>query len=153
DEFLAMLAHELRNPLAPILHCLRIMETEALSEDGKYVREIAERQVGHMSRLLEDLLDVARITRGQVVLRKESVDLGSIMTRAVEAIRTTAAPNHLQVNLSLSKEKIEIEADPTRLEQIFANLLENAVKYTGAGGSISLIAEIQGQEAVVRVHD
>jgi PAS domain S-box-containing protein len=153
DQFLAMLAHELRNPLAPILNSLQLLESEPLSEKGQHGREIALRQAGHMARLIDDLLDVARITRGQILLRKEVVDLKVIVQRAVETIQPMTEALNLRLNLELPEKSICLEADPTRLEQILGNLLQNAVKYTGSGGSISLSVDTRDEQVLVQVRD
>src|SRR3954447_19502805 len=135
DEFLAMLAHELRNPLAPIRNALHIMKQAGA--DGAVVgrvREMMERQVQHMTRMVDDLLDVSRITRGKVELRKEVVDLASVVDRTVEAIRPLIEDRHQELTVDLPPQPVRLEADPTRLEQVLANLLNNAVKYTDHGG-------------------
>jgi PAS domain S-box-containing protein len=153
DQFLAMLAHELRNPLAPILNSLQILESEPLSDKGREVRDIAVRQVGHMARLIDDLLDVARITRGQIFLHKEIVDLNSIVRRAMETVQPMAEEMGLSLNLHLPEQTIRLEADPTRLDQILGNLLQNAVKYTGPGGCIDLNAQTYDDQMVLIVKD
>ncbi len=144
DEFLAMLAHELRNPLAPIRNALHIMNqpgTGATAVEG--LREMMERQVQHMTRMVDDLLDVSRITRGKIALRKEVVDLASVVNRVVEAIRPLIDDRQQQLTVDLPPEPLRLEADPTRLEQILANLLNNAAKYTDHGGHIWLSARQQ----------
>jgi PAS domain S-box-containing protein len=143
DEYLAMLAHELRNPLAPIRNALQVMKMPGAS--GAVVRQVqdmAERQVQHMARLLDDLLDVSRISRGKIELRSEAVDLKPLVNRTVEASRVSVAP-----------EPLLVRGDPTRLEQVVTNLLNNACKYTDPGGHICLEAGREGSEVVVRVRD
>ncbi len=154
DEFLAMLAHELRNPLAPILNALHIMHLRNHNHrDIEQARAIVERQVRHMTRLVDDLLDVSRIDRGKIELRKEPVELGEIVARAVESTKPFLETRGHDLEVVLPPAAVLLEADPTRLEQILANLLNNASKYTEPGGSVRLIAEIDGSELVLRVQD
>jgi PAS domain S-box-containing protein len=154
DEFLAMLAHELRNPLAPIRNALHVMKQAGA--DGavlERVREMMERQVQHMTRMVDDLLDVSRITRGKIELRKEAVDLASVVERTVEAIRPLIEDRRQELTVDLPPEPVRLEADPTRLEQVLANLLNNAAKYTDHGGHVWLTARQEGGELVLRVKD
>ncbi len=154
DEFLAMLAHELRNPLAPIrtaLHLLRHPDTEA--EVAEQAGAMVERQVQTMVRLVDDLLDVSRITRGKIQLRTEPLDLATLLQRAMESTRPLMEANRHRLTLALPDESVPVEGDPTRLEQVFANLLNNAAKYTERGGAVWLEAERHGGEVVVRVRD
>jgi PAS domain S-box-containing protein len=154
DEFLAMLAHELRNPLAPIRNALHVMKQPAADVAAvQRVRDMAERQVQHMARLLDDLLDVSRISRGKIELRKEVLDVTAVVSRAVEAVRPLLAERQHRLTVSLPPAPLRVEADPTRLEQILANLLNNAAKYTDPGGHVSLTAEQTGGEVVLRVRD
>jgi PAS domain S-box-containing protein len=154
DEFLAMLAHELRNPLAPIRNALHIMKQSGPGGSvGEQVREMMERQVQHMTRMVDDLLDVSRITRGKIELRKEVVDLASVVSRTVEAIRPLIEDRHQELTVELPRDSVRLEADPTRLEQVLANLLNNAAKYTDHEGHIWLSAEQKGGELVLRVKD
>src|SRR5690242_13132473 len=149
-----MLAHDLRNPLAPIrnaLHIIRQADTDA-AVLGR-VREMMERQVQHMTRMVDDLLDVSRITRGKIELRKEAVDLASVVQRTVEAIRPLVEDRQQTLTVDLLPEPVRLEADPTRLEQVVANLLNNAAKYTDHGGHIWLTARQEGGELVLRVRD
>jgi PAS domain S-box-containing protein len=154
DEFLAMLAHELRNPLAPIRNALHIMKQP--TADGAVVdrvREIMERQVQHMTRMVDDLLDVSRITRGKIELRREVVDLSSMVERTMEATRPLIEDRHQQLTVDLPPQPVRLEADPTRLEQVLANLLNNAAKYTHHEGRLWLSARLEGSELVLRVKD
>ena len=154
DQFLAMLAHELRNPLAPIRNAVELMrQAEIVEPSFSASREMVERQVKHLARLVDDLLDVSRITRGSIRLRKEAVDLVTVAERAVEATRPLieARGHHLQ--LDFPDRPLRLEADPTRLEQVISNLLNNAAKYTMPGGQIWLSVKSEGPEAVVRVRD
>jgi signal transduction histidine kinase/CheY-like chemotaxis protein len=154
DEFLATLAHELRNPLAPIRNGLEIMrlvgdDPKALSE----ARSLMERQVSHMVRLIDDLMDVSRITRDKLELRKERVDLSAVIQAAVDTSRPLIEASGHSLSVTLPDRPIAVDADATRLAQVFSNLLNNAAKYTQAGGLIALIAEIQGGVVVVTVRD
>jgi PAS domain S-box-containing protein len=154
DEFLAVLAHELRNPLAPVFYALRLLDEKPLDDPNRwYIRRIVDRQMRRLARLIDDLLDVSRIRTGKVELRKARVDLNSVVGHAVEVARPLAEDRGHGLDVSLPPEPVWLEADPVRLEQVFNNLLSNAVKFTEEGGSISLAAERQGQEVVVRVRD
>ncbi len=154
DQFLAMLAHELRNPLAPIRNSVELMrQAENLDPSFQASREMVERQVKHLARLVDDLLDVSRITHGNIRLRKETLDLGTILERAVDSNRPLIEARNHTLTVQLPPEPVRMEADPTRLEQIFSNLLNNAAKYTMPGGRILLAADLEGDEAVVRVRD
>jgi PAS domain S-box-containing protein len=154
DEFLAMLAHELRNPLAPIRNALHILKRPGTDEAvlGR-VREMMERQVQHMTRMVDDLLDVSRITRGKIELRKEVVDLAAVVGRTVEMARPLIEDRRQELTVDLPPEPVCLEADPTRLEQVLANLLNNAAKYTDHRGHIWLSARQEGGELVLRVKD
>ena len=154
DEFLAMLAHELRNPLAPIsnaLEAIRLARNNATATEEAL--NIARRQIGHMARLLDDLLDVSRFTRGKVHLRKVPVDLTTILRQAVETSRPLIEKSGHELLTSFPTEPVWLDGDPTRLAQIVANLLNNAAKYTDRGGRIVLAADREGDQAVVRVRD
>ncbi len=153
DEFLSMLAHELRNPLAPILTAAAMLRSVAKEEPKvERYRSIIERQVMNLARLLDDLLDVSRITRGTVALRKRQVDLSDVARSAVEASRPLIdARGHLFV--ALPARPVPILVDPTRLEQVLVNLLNNAAKYTDRGGRIHLSVETVGEDVTLRVED
>ena len=154
DQFLAMLAHELRNPLAPIRNAVELMrQVETVDPTFQPSREMVERQVKHLARLVDDLLDVSRITRGSIRLRKEIVDLGTIVERAVEGTRSLIESRAHELIVDLPKETIRLEADPTRLEQVISNLLNNAAKYTMPGGQIWVTAQPEPGEAVIKVRD
>ncbi len=154
DEFLATLAHELRNPLAPIRNALHLMaQAGGNGHDFEEERAIAERQVAHLARLVDDLMDVARISQGKIGLRKETVDLVTIARRAVETVRASVRDRGHELSVRLPTEPIWLEGDPTRLEQVLWNLLNNAVKYTEPGGQIHLEAMRDGEQALVRVRD
>ena len=131
DEFLATLAHELRNPLAPIRNAVRILDSDAADErQRKWGREVIARQVQRMSLLLDDLLDVSRITRGQLELKKDYVDLKSVIGIAVETARPLLDSKQHQLTVNLPAGNVKLEADPLRLSQVIGNLLTNAAKYT-----------------------
>jgi signal transduction histidine kinase len=154
DEFLATLAHELRNPLAPIGNALEIMkhprEDRAVLEQA---RDTMERQFGQMVRLVDDLLDVGRITRDKLELRRQRVELTTVIHQAVETCRSLATGLRHELRTSLPKEPIWVHADPVRLAQVFSNLLNNACKFTESGGTISIVAQRQDDEASVTVSD
>ncbi|WP_433926822.1 ATP-binding protein [Sorangium cellulosum] len=158
DEFLAMLAHELRNPMASISLSLTLLDDVEgqAPESGRY-RDIARRQMGHLVRLVDDLLDVSRITRGTVELRLEDVDLAAVVRNAVAAARPAVQGRQHALSLSVAVGDFGMRADATRLEQVVTNLLTNAAKYTPPGGAISvrLAREAAGgaPEAVLRVRD
>ncbi len=151
DEFLAMLAHELRNPLSAVRNAIAAASLDEASR-GRAL-EIARRQTDQLGRIVEDLLDVARITRGRVPLRKERIVLGDALQRAVEGSRGLMDERGHTLTVSLPPETIELHADPARLEQAIANLLINAAKYTDPGGAVSVVAERDGTSAVIRVRD
>jgi PAS domain S-box-containing protein len=154
DEFLAMLSHELRNPLAPILNALHLLRLEG---DGnplqQKARSMIQRQVEHLSRIVDDLLEVSRITTGRVNLRLERLELRNILEQAIESTQPLIERQRHQLSVSLPTQLIWLQADATRLLQAFVNLLNNAAKYTDPGGHIRLTAEQQGSEVVVRVRD
>ncbi|MEJ0010429.1 MAG: response regulator [Alphaproteobacteria bacterium] len=153
DEFLATLAHELRNPLAPIRNGLQIMR---LSPDGTAspeVRDMMERQLSHLVRLIDDLLDVARVSQGKIDLRKERIPVATALQAAVEASRPLIESRGHELVLDVTDEDLWVEADLTRLAQIVGNLLNNAAKYTAEGGRIVLGARREGREALISVAD
>jgi PAS domain S-box-containing protein len=154
DEFLAVLAHELRNPLAPIRYALAIAKQPGRSpEQKRHTEAIIERQVEHMSRLLEDLLDISRITHGALELRKAPIELGSAIGAAVEAARPMLDEKQHTLEVDLPSQVVTLEADPVRIAQIFSNLLINAAKYTDAGGRIRLSAQLSGEQVLISVRD
>ena len=152
DEFLAMLAHELRNPLAPIRFALEMLKRQGEPATAR-MREVMERQVAQLVRLVDDLLDASRVTSNKIRLRVERVTLAGLMRAAVESVRPSleAAEHHLTVSEPAGD--VWLDADPTRLIQVFTNLLNNAIKFTPRGGSISFVGETTDGEAVVRVRD
>jgi signal transduction histidine kinase len=154
DEFLAMLAHELRNPLAPIRTAVQLLRLKELSEVHRSsARDIIERQVEHLVSLIDDLLDVSRITRGMISLKREVVPLGAIVARAVETSRPAIDARRHTLTVDLPAELITVEGDATRLVQVVANILHNAAKFTEPGGRIDLEVSREGGEAVLRVTD
>ncbi|QEH34530.1 Aerobic respiration control sensor protein ArcB [Aquisphaera giovannonii] len=153
DEFLATLAHELRNPLAPIRTGLHLLGLSQDPDLATRTREMMNRQLSHMVRLIDDLLDISRITSGKVTLRKEQVSLRAVAEAAVEASRPAIEAARHALSLDLPAERVTLPADPTRLAQVITNLLTNAAKYTPEGGRIELSAAGEGREAVIRVRD
>jgi PAS domain S-box-containing protein len=154
DEFLAMLAHELRNPLAPIRHAAQVFRLLAPAEPNlQRAQDMIERQVQEMTRLVDDLLDVSRITRGKIGLTREPLDLAVVIAAAVETSRPLIDAHRHQLLVSLPGEPLGVEADATRLAQVISNLLNNAAKYTSEDGHIWLTVEACPGEAVVRVRD
>lgn len=154
DEFLAMLAHELRNPLAPIRYALAAAKKSGgAPEHQARAGEVVERQIAHMSRLLDDLLDVARISRGKLELQKEPTELTAVLAGAIEAARPIVDAKRHEVSIELPKRPVRLTGDAVRLTQVFANLLINAAKYTDAGGQIELRAMQEGGEVLVSVRD
>jgi PAS domain S-box-containing protein len=154
DEFLAILAHELRNPLAPIRNALQILRMDG--DNGTTLEEactVMERQVQHMVRLVDDLLDISRITRNKLVLRKEPVELAAVVRSAVESARPLIEASGHELIITLPPQPIYLDADLIRLAQVFSNLLNNAAKYTDQGGRIWLTGERQGSDVVVTVRD
>jgi len=160
NEFLAMLAHELRNPLAPMRNALQIMRLKASREvqrpEDEAIRSASammERQVGQMVRLVDDLLDVSRISRGKIELRRERIELASAIHHAVEAARPHYKSMGHTLTVTLPSKPKYLHADPTRLAQVLGNLLNNACKYTEKGGQMSLTVEREGNQAVIRLRD
>jgi len=154
DEFLAMLAHELRNPLAPIRNAVQALKMIGPPDPQlQKLRDMIDRQVTHMSRLVDDLLDVSRITRNKIELRKERLELMTVIVRAVDASRPLIDARKHRLTVSLPPDPAPVEGDLTRLSQVISNLLDNAAKYTEEGGNISLTSENVGSRAVIRVKD
>ncbi|MDQ2640804.1 MAG: ATP-binding protein [Pseudomonadota bacterium] len=154
DGFLATLAHELRNPLAPIRHAARLLQHKGLEEtQAQAARDIISRQVARMALLLDDLLEVSRVTLGRVELRRERVTVASLVKVAVETSRPLIEQKHHELILQLPDTGLELEVDPLRLSQALSNLLTNAAKYTDPGGSIILRAWCEEGDAVFSVTD
>jgi PAS domain S-box-containing protein len=154
EEFMALLPHELRNPLSPILNALNV-QREVKTDDPilRQAGNIIERQVGQMVRLVDDLLDISRITKGKLRLKKERVELRVIVNQAAEAVRPLLDARRHELSMSLPTKSIWVEADPLRIEQVVVNLLNNAAKYTDPGGLIRLSVNSDGEEAVMKIWD
>lgn len=154
DEFLAVLAHELRNPLAPIRNATQFLQLKAPADPTlQNARDIIDRQVKHLVRLVDDLLDVSRISSGKISLQKERVSLTLIVTNAVEASRPLIESEQHQLTVTLPDEPLYLDADLTRMAQVLQNLLNNAAKYTPAGGRIGLHAAFDGRQVAIRITD
>jgi PAS domain S-box-containing protein len=154
NEFLAMLGHELRNPLAPIRNAVAVMGAKGTPDPTTaWARELIERQVGHLSRLVDDLLDVGRITSGKITLQRTQVDLADVVTRAVEAARPLHDQRRQTLEVDLGSEPQAVEGDATRLVQVVLNLLGNAAKYTPEGGHVWVRLRRQGNHALLSVRD
>jgi CheY-like chemotaxis protein len=154
NEFLAMLAHELRNPLAPIRNAVGLMRAKRIDDPTlQWSRDVIERQTAHLSRLVDDLLDVSRITSGRLTLQRERLDLSVVFERAVEASRPLMESRRQALEVRLPETPLWVEGDLIRLAQIVLNLLNNAAKYTPSGGRIWLSGEMEEGRAVIRVRD
>jgi two-component system CheB/CheR fusion protein len=153
DEFLAQVAHELRQPLHASLAALRLMSARISRDSGEHARTIVERQVNQMTRLVDDLLDAARIVRGHVRLNLAPTDLRLSVERAADALQPMLAERSHTISLALPPDPVILEADAARLEQVFANLLSNAAKYTDPGGRITIALELRAEQAAVVVSD
>jgi PAS domain S-box-containing protein len=151
DEFLAMLGHELRNPLSAIRNALVAAQLDPSRRDRAH--QLMSRQADQLARLIDDLLDVARIEQGKLILRKRRVDFASIVEQALETTRPMIEERTHKVTVSLPQSEVRIEADPARLEQVFINVISNAAKYTEPGGRIDVTAEVENGEIVLRVRD
>lgn len=153
DEFLATLAHELRNPLAPVRTGIQVLKSAPEPAEATQTLDMMERQVSHLARLVDDLMDVARVTSGKIKLRRERLDLRTVVGSAVEATRPILEAGRHALSISLSGEALPVVGDLTRLAQVLTNLLTNAAKYTRPGGRIEIAASKEGNAAVVRVTD
>ncbi len=153
DRFLATLAHELRNPLGPICNAVEILRASADEARVEQARAMIDRQVAHMARLIDDLLDVSRITHGTVPLRPQDLDLALVAQQAIDQARPLLDAKQQRLSLALPAEPVCVHGDPLRLVQVVTNLLDNAAKYSPAGGEISLVVEQVAGEAVIRVRD
>ncbi len=156
DEFLAMLAHELRNPLAPIRNAVHVLKLRGRPSGNTvhWAADLIDRQISHLARLVDDLLDVARITMGKIQLHREPVDLNAVLRRAAEVMDSSVKAHHHELTVLLPETPTWMEGDPARLIQVVDNLLNNAVKYTEDGGRIQLALECAGgDEAVIRIRD
>ena len=153
DEFLATLAHELRNPLAPIRTGLHFLRMGGTGEQATRTHEMMERQLRHLVRMVDDLLDISRITLGKVELKKERVDFRNVLGSALETTRPLVEASNHELAVRLPAGPLPLDADPTRLAQVLANLVNNAAKYTPSGGRIQLSAEVEEDTLIVRVCD
>ncbi len=154
DQFLAVLSHELRNPLSPILNACAVLRLgNARATDIEWAGQVIERQARQLARLLDDLMDVARITRNKIELRMERVDVRTVVDMAVEATRDQFQANEQELLVQLPAEPVYLRADPARIAQVLGNLLNNAAKYTGRGGVIRIRVEQQGEQVCVNVKD
>ena len=154
DEFLAVLGHELRNPLAPIVSAIEVLEWTGVSEsNASQARAVVRRQVRHMTRLIDDLLDVGRITSDRLVLQLSAVDLAAIIAAAVETSRPAIEEFGHRLTITSPTRSIMLQADAARLSQVLSNLLTNAAKYTPLGGEIHVVADATAEGVTIRVHD
>ena len=153
DEFLAMLAHELRNPLAAVRNAIQISRRPGMEEHLEWATDVIDRQTRHLVHLIDDLLDVSRIGRGKIHLRKEYLDVATVISRAVETTRPFVEERGHQLTVAFAPRPLRVHADPTRLEQIIVNLLSNSTKYTENGGRIRLTADEKDGEVVIEVRD
>lgn len=154
DEFLAMLAHELRNPLAPICNGIDALRTWPPSgEEVTQLLDIMEEQARNLVRLIDDLLDVSRVTRGKMGLRRKRVALTTIITNAIQTARSFIHAKRHGLTVTQARESLHVYGDPTRITQVIANLLNNAAKYTPKGGTLSLSTERIGDDVAIRVKD
>jgi CheY-like chemotaxis protein len=153
NQFLAMLAHELRNPLAAVRNAVEVASRSGSKEDLEWSRDVTARQVGNFAHLINDLLDVARITEGKIALHKELIDAAAVVRHAAEVVKPIIYERKHELLVSFTSPDLKLQADSTRLEQILVNLLTNAAKYTPSGGRILLIAGVEGKDVVLRVRD
>ncbi len=153
DEFLAILSHELRNPIAAIRSAVELARTPGVGDQVSWCHEVIDRQAGQLARLTDDLMDVSRIAQGKIELRREPVHLAALVARAVEAARPFVDRKGHRLNVALPDDLPTIEVDPGRIEQVLVNLLNNAAKYTDHGGRIDLTAEAGDGEILIRVGD
>lgn len=152
DEFLAMLGHELRNPLSPIVTALQLMKLQGHEESGR-AREVIERQVTHLTRLVDDLLDVSRIARGKVELKADLVEMSELVAKAIEMASPLLEQRNHTLSVQVPGRGLLVDADITRLSQVISNLLTNAAKYTPAGGHITIRGEAIEDEVMLHVRD
>lgn len=154
NEFLAMLGHELRNPLTPISNVAQILQSPSLDEATLlWACEVLNRNVTHMTKLVDDLLDVSRINQGLVKIQRERIELTKLLKDSAESMQTLTQSKQQTLTLQLPSQPIYLEGDPVRLTQVFVNLLNNSAKYTGEGGHIDLSVSLEGSWVIVRVQD
>ena len=151
DEFLAMLSHELRNPLSAVSNVIQVMRLQP--DDSRFAVRMLERQVDHLTRMVDDLLDVARITSGKVELQKARIDMNQVVNDAVDTVASYIEERQHQLQVQCPPHALYVDADPARLVQILGNLLHNAAKYTEPGGQIRVRLEADGEHALLRVQD
>lgn len=152
DEFLAILAHELRNPLAAIGNSVQVLKLPDGHQNLEWSRDIIERQTRHLARLLDDLLDVSRITRGKIQIRRELLDISSVISKAIEAVRPAIEKKRHHLTVDITPGVMKVSGDAVRLEQVLVNILDNAIKYTDEGGRIAVAAH-NGKEVAITVQD
>jgi signal transduction histidine kinase/ActR/RegA family two-component response regulator len=152
DEFLAMLGHELRNPLAPILTALQLLRLRGV-QAGERERTIIERQVRHLVSLVDDLLDISRVTRGKIRLNRVPIDLNEVVAKGIELASPLLEQHQHDLDVDMPRQGLGVMGDPDRLAQVVSNLLTNAAKYTPAGGQIRVAAAVEGEEVVLSVRD
>ena len=153
DEFIAMLGHELRNPLASIHNGIHLLSHQAEDASASKIKAMIERQVRRMTQLLDDLLDVSRITHGLLHLQRERIDLRDVVSNAIETLESDIKQRNHRLTTALPDTPVWLQADPGRLEQVFVNLLANASKYTDMGGELAVGVHVRDDQAVVRVRD
>ncbi len=154
DEFLAMLGHELRNPLGAIKNAARLMQSGQGEEHARQrAHALIERQIRIMMRLVDDLLEVARMRSGHLCLQCQRTDLCAVVRNAIETLESQVNERHQQLSVALAAEPVWVHADPRRLEQVFVNLLANASQYTDAGGAIAILMQVRDGDATVRMQD
>jgi len=153
DDFLQMIAHELRQPLAACAAAIAVMNARPNSDSAARGRDVVQRQVDHMTRLVDDLLDAARVVRGQVVLRKRTIDIRDVTQEAIDSIESLVAGKGHRLDVSQPSHPVPIEGDPDRLRQVLVNLLTNAAKYTNPCGRISVHIAVQQERVAIHVKD
>ena len=154
SEFLAVLSHELRNPLAPIRNSIHLLErVGAASEEARHARRVLRRQTDHLARLVDDLLDVTRISMGKGAIHRERLDLRDVVRRTTDDLRSTVSGSGLELRVELPGEPVSVDGDAVRLAQVLSNLVQNAVKFTPAGGTVSVVLSAQGGQARLAVRD
>jgi signal transduction histidine kinase len=153
DEFIAVLAHELRNPLSAISSAAHLVQATDAEEQRSWGLGVVRHQVRNLNRLIEDLLDVSRISKGKVHLRMEAIDLAPVIARSVEAVTALIGERGHELTVSVPPGPMAVEGDATRLEQVLVNLLTNAAKYTDRGGRVAVVAGAEGGDFVVSVRD
>src|SRR5690606_29369185 len=152
-EFLATRAHELRNPLAPMVNPLGMIDVPNLGADAQRARDIIDLHLGHIERLVDDLHDVSSITRGKLAVPSTSVEVAALRRSAVDTVRPVIESREHRLDVSLPEQPVYVDGDPVRLSQVFSNLLNNSAKYTNPGGHLAVAAKLDGGEVEVRITD